>query len=1348
MRGVRIIGVSTRSFTSFMGTCAGALALSIFGTGSALAIPSPELIVGSFVSLSQLFALASALLGGGAAYATLRARRRGSKGVSRAMIAGAVAVFVLLVASVGINIYQYVDQKNERQARIESTLLRPSRAPAGLPNDPDAKEINFTDQGKHPLRISTAEAEKLLAAKNRGESDEYIFLDVREAAEQSMGSLRGATVVRFPDLKKANLDFTGKKAILLCHNGNRSSETCEELKRQGIDCRFMVGGLEKWIVEGRDMTGMAARDLSELRAIVDYPNRNTLLDTTQVKALIEKEKAILVDIRYPTDFAENHIRGAINLSLRRMPTEVMNEHIAKLPKQPIILPCYDRRGCFFAEVLGSELSRAGLDVRGRYTLPWEYFIARPRPPHVEAWIAEQNKSVLTKAANYLAGWLSSLSQSTGVILAIVLLAALSRFLVLPFSVKAERDQIRARAVSGELDELKSKLKSDPVRRSRAIRSFYKRHGITPVRNLLALVFLPVMAVALLAVQQLTASSRVGTLWMSDLAQRDSFYILPLIFGALITLYVDLAFATKAKHRLIIWLTVLPAMLATGTLFGAGANIYLIASAALLLIQRMWVGGQFAAVTAWAIKSWRRSHLPEGVVALDDVSQLADKGNKAYRLSQMRAAGMPVPDGLLLTPAFLAALAADSAEARRGSLDQIWKRLGGVQLAVRSSASAEDGAGHSFAGVFDSVIDVDRAGLEAAIAKVQASFEAERVSTYASPGGSGNVLLQRMVHAAYSGVLFTRDPAAGGLAMIEMVEGTAENLVSGLVRPQTFRFGRVTRKLFGKSRAPIDLLPLLRLGEEAERLFDGPQDIEWTYREGDFYLVQSRDITRKVVGDADSVAIQNDYARAIDLAKDAAPDEVVFGKNELSEMLPRPTPLSLSLMEALWTSGGSIDLAARQLGLSYRVEEGSRLLATVQGRLYVDKREEKSRALVVGPLAMRRLMRDADRIERDFRDDFLPHFLDETRLQTVADFEKLPSEELVAAIAGLRDRFIFDTHVAVDVVNIAASLYLERARRALEAAGIEPVKVLGHIPETFESRALAEIMAATPESRHWLLLKNFGHRSVLDYELAEPRYAEDPNALNHMSAGRGQMRSTSQDNAPALSRALAKSVDIARRFLTLKEDAKHHSLRELAILRRALKALDRRFELEGRVFHLNFDEVLALNGETAASLREVAAKRQELALRLRKVIALPSALTAHDLEEASAGNLSDGHAASGDIRGKRVSGSKVIEGRARVISEDDAEHGNPMDGFRDGDIVVAAMINPAWLPYFSRAGGFVSEVGGWLSHPAILAREYDVPMIVGTEGLARISDGSLLRLHLDGRIEVLNEGAAVAGVAAA
>src|SRR4029079_15055992 len=92
---------------------------------------------------------------------------------------------------------------------------------------------------------------------------------------------------------------------------------------------------------------------------------------------------------------------------------------------------------------------------------------------------------------------------------------------------------------------------------------------------------------------------------------------------------------------------------------------------------------------------------------------------------MRAAGMPVPDGIVLTPDFMTRMAAAPASIRHHELGWIWRRLGNAKLAVRSSGSAEDGANHSFAGVFDSVIDVDRDGLEAAIARVHAYLHAAR-----------------------------------------------------------------------------------------------------------------------------------------------------------------------------------------------------------------------------------------------------------------------------------------------------------------------------------------------------------------------------------------------------------------------------------------------------------------------------------------------------------------------------------------------------------------------------------------------------------------------------------------------
>jgi rhodanese-related sulfurtransferase len=226
-------------------TMIGALALCVLGTEDAFAIPSPELVVGSFVSLSQLFALASAVLGGGAAYATMRAKKRGASAqMSRGLLYTAGGLFVVMCVSIGFNIYQYVTDANARQARLEGTLTMPMPTADGKSLDPLLKEVSYHQQQISPRGISTEELEKLLEAKARGERKDTFLLDIRETAETEMGTMAGAKTVRFPDVKSSGIDFAGKTAILYCHNGNRGYETCAALAAMGIDCRFLVGGLE------------------------------------------------------------------------------------------------------------------------------------------------------------------------------------------------------------------------------------------------------------------------------------------------------------------------------------------------------------------------------------------------------------------------------------------------------------------------------------------------------------------------------------------------------------------------------------------------------------------------------------------------------------------------------------------------------------------------------------------------------------------------------------------------------------------------------------------------------------------------------------------------------------------------------------------------------------------------------------------------------------------------------------------------------------------------------------------------------------------------------------------------
>ena len=136
-----------------------------------------------------------------------------------------------------------------------------------------------------------------------------------------MGSLPGATRVRFPDIAAAKLDLAHKKPIVFCHNGNRGYETCAALAAMGIDCRFLVGGLEKWLVEKRSLTGLNARTLDDLRALPSYRNQTVLLDTPDVHKLVAEDGAIFVDVRYPGEFAIRRIARARSTcrSVRRRP---------------------------------------------------------------------------------------------------------------------------------------------------------------------------------------------------------------------------------------------------------------------------------------------------------------------------------------------------------------------------------------------------------------------------------------------------------------------------------------------------------------------------------------------------------------------------------------------------------------------------------------------------------------------------------------------------------------------------------------------------------------------------------------------------------------------------------------------------------------------------------------------------------------------------------------------------------------------------------------------------------------------------------------------------------------------
>ncbi|WP_416375775.1 PEP/pyruvate-binding domain-containing protein [Phaeobacter italicus] len=1309
------------------------VAVCCLAPGAAWAIPSPELVIGSVSSLSQVLAVGVAMVSGLGAVVAAKLGFQPKKGAEARrypvkLISGLV-LFALALAF--LNYWQFSTQKAADQARLQATLVRPAQFDGTKIKDATLKETSFSKQSDHPLAMSTEDAAAAL------EDGETVFFDIRETGENAMGTLPGSTHIRFPDFLQSRPVQPGQKVVLFCHNGNRSSETCAELAKLGIDCSFIAGGIEKWIVEGREFSDKDVKTLSDLRAIPEYPGRDTLLTTAEFTDLLNTEDLQIVDTRYPGDFASGHLPGAINIPIRKMTTQDLMAQIALLdPDKPTLAACYDRRSCFMSQVLGLELSQQGIDFLGRYTLPWEYFVAPKPKPHVQAWLADQQSGLWDKAISALAAGLLWVHERSHILWGLLALSLITRILILPVALKSERDQIITGETADEMKELKERLAHDPVRKARAVQAFYAEKGLTPMKNLTALLFLPVMMLGVSAAQEASASLQTPFLWMADLGLPDPLFIMPALFCALAAIYLLWAVAKTRRQKQLWMILGVPALFAMVFSLTGAANAYLCFSLSLLLVQRAYVTGLHRKLgDALSLRAHKRrlAKLPRGVIPMGYTQELEQAGNKALRLSILKNAGLPVPGGVIVRSDAIHDYKAMSDTQKDVFAAHVFALAGGKPVAVRSSASNEDGADQSFAGVFESVLDVTADTIRSALDEVVQSFSSERAASYSGDGDSadqGNIVVQEMVQAEYAGVLFTQDPMAPGMTMVEWVEGCGEDLVSGRVTPTSLRFGRYSGLPADETQdTTLDLAPLLALGKQIEDTFGCPQDVEWAYANGRFQIVQSRDITTLTLGsEAEQVRLR-EWRDLLDQYGDATADQTILAQDEMSEVLPRPTPLSFSLMGSLWAPGGSVDLACRALSVPYNLPENRPgHLVNLFGKTYVDVQLKDQMTLKLTAAKAKQLRKQARPMIDRFRGETLPALTDQLAFWQAVDYRALPLPKQLEAIQTLRDMFVTDIYVEAEKVNILAGFTMGEASTA--AAGDPAIRShlmhaeLPHAPSSLLSSCTGE----AAEARAQALM---GHRSIFDYELSAPRYSEAPALLSSLLDSAVEPISGSVHTPANLPDDLHETVELAIAYQDLKEQAKHEALRVLAELRRALLGLAETTGLDDLVFYLTMEEILSGNWDALAALRSKAeARKNREDLRKRSAPSEVS-LTLRDCELLSLG----AQAGSGDgsLGGTCVAGSGSVKARIFWVEDETAIGPEVFDGFQDGDILACRMINPAWLPYVQRSGAVLSEVGGWLSHMAIVAREKDILMLVACKGLDQLTHGDEVTVSDDGSI---------------
>ncbi|MFZ6875254.1 rhodanese-like domain-containing protein [Undibacterium sp. Di27W] len=1272
---------------------------------SAFAFPTPDLVIGLLGSSAQLLGVLGASLGLG--WLGVRRKLQSPPVKNNSIFSSILAV--LLLVSLCLNAWQYFTESSQKARRLQTNILRPSP-----PTHPIQKQ----------LEISRPEFQTWLE-----HGEKYQLIDVREPEEFASGHLPGALHSRYADLLSTNKNLLRSDVsnVLVCDAGFRSGEICSSLAAAGLPCRFLEGGYNKWVAEKRPMEGMQSKSEAGLQLLPSYKNDQVLLETEEVDKLVKEHGARFIDVRPAEEFALEHLPDAINIPVREAPTAALNLALDALPHVPIIAACYENRSCFYSKVIGLRLMNQGADFRGRYTLPQEYPI--PKRLQTSAW--QRNWQKLWHYLGVAPRWTLYAGMAMGMgglAFAIILLALVARLLALPFSIAQKKSRLRMQQLQSERLRLQAWYGADTTGLQQAWRRAQKRAGVRPWLDFfMSLVPLIITAGCILAVHDMTQQYAGTKHPYAAWAQASPYHFLPVLSGLVMACYLAGFLRKKSWWRWPVIIASCALLVWQLWMLSAAVNLYLLVSLLLLAIQQSWQNGWFY------LKKKRTAALQQKYVfSLLHDDQSAQHGQKAYALSRMLLAGLPVPTGLLIDAS---AWQSDDTDIKTQVREELWTALSQMgmekleKFAVRSSAAGEDGDRQSQAGRYLTRLDVSKSELPAAIDEVCRSYsEAGSPSPTASIAGA--VIVQAMLEPEYAGVLFTEHPQHSACMLIEMARGKAA-VVAGEDRPISLRLSRISGNLLDEATTILPLHTLWQMAKKIEQLAGKAQDIEWAYMDGQFHILQARTITRRII-DGDSQRALLEMERAGLLKQ--IPATAMLVQDDVTAELPQASAASLSLLQAIHQPGGSVELAWRRLGLAYD-ETAMPTWLTAFGqtcRLRTSSANQSSPGL----LSQLGLARKADLLAQAFTQEFLPAFQQKMRLRAALDFSRLQTVELQQLLANWQEEFIKEIYVEAEVMTTVASLYDQSARKTLQKRGLAPGSYLRSEQVLPDMRALQmRVAIRNGVSSLADYLQEFGHRAAHDFELSEPREYE-------LAEGLLQQFSQLPATLPAITPApvlpasmLATTVMRARHYLSLKEQAKHECMRALAQIRRLMLELDQRWQLQGAIFDFSFADLAKLTLPLSAEQEEYI-RRQRLKKLAFQEIKLEPAITLLALEEmdfsSNAKPPARGeHSHAGQLSGIRVAGNGQLSGKA-IILHDPADAAQLLPG----QIMVIATANPAWVSWFSRAAGVVCETGGRLSHSAIMAREFDLPAIFSVSGaLSVIKTGDELVLHEDGRVSV-------------
>ncbi|MBL4812812.1 MAG: hypothetical protein JKX69_10780 [Rhodobacteraceae bacterium] len=237
-----------------------------------------------------------------------------------------------------------------------------------------------------------------------------------------------------------------------------------------------------------------------------------------------------------------------------------------------------------------------------------------------------------------------------------------------------------------------------------------------------------------------------------------------------------------------------------------------------------------------------------ILLQQEATQAETAGGKAASLARLAAEGFNPPAFFVISAE--AFVMGEAVPALALALRSALQNLGPGPFAVRSSGRQEDGAEHSHAGQFDTVLNVASGDVLAAAKQVWASGFSDIVQTYrrVKSGGEAEapaIIIQRMIDAQSAGVAFSADPVTGqrGHVVLSAVSGLGEALVSGEVDGEDWTIGaQIQAPQEPKVLTQDQACEVAKLARAAEAAFGRPQDIEWAFDAEGLHILQARPIT--------------------------------------------------------------------------------------------------------------------------------------------------------------------------------------------------------------------------------------------------------------------------------------------------------------------------------------------------------------------------------------------------------------------------------------------------------------------------------------------------------------------------